>query len=141
MVTEATPLLDELARSVSGPPGEASWRQRRASAGRELGCYLCFLRRRDAVTQLLGLHITVRSVLPVLAEVDQPVQLIWVSADTRSALAPHHGRAADELTGMQLQHFGAFYKASWRANDWTVAGRTAVAGSCTCRWTRAASWR
>lgn len=29
------------------------------------------------------------------------------------------GNPAEKLNGMQLAHFGAFYKRSWRANDWT----------------------
>lgn len=123
--TEAAPLLDELAAatptsttSTPGPLGDASLRQRRASAAQELGCYLVFLQRRDAITQLLDLHVAVRSVLPVLLEVEQRVELIQISANSRSNLAPGHQRAKDKLTGLQLHHFAAFYKASWRANDW-----------------------
>ena len=115
---EAAPLLDELAGSAPGPSGDASLRQRRASAAQELGCHLRFLRRRDVITQLLDLHLAVRSVLPVLLEVEQRVELIQISANTRSNLAPDHRRAKDKLTGLQLHHFAAFYKASWRANDW-----------------------
>jgi patatin-related protein len=115
---KATPLLEELAGSAPEPPEDASLRQRRASAAQELQCYLRFLRRRDAVTQLLDLHIAVRSVLPVLLEVEQRVELIQLSANTRSTLAPDHRLAKDKLTGLQLHHFAAFYKSSWRANDW-----------------------
>ena len=123
--TEAAPLLDELAAATptsttSAPesPRDASLRERRASAAQEVGCYLRFLQRRDAITQLLDLHVAVRSVLPVLLEVEQRVELIQISANTRSNLAPDHRRAKDKLTGLQLHHFAAFYKASWRANDW-----------------------
>src|SRR5262249_45697977 len=40
-------------------------------------------------------------------EVEQEVELVQVSS-----LQP------DRVTGFQLTHFGAFYPASWRINDW-----------------------
>lgn len=48
---------------------------------------------------------------------DQRVELVQISANVRS---PWGGPAAADgkLAGMQLAHFGAFYKKSWRANDW-----------------------
>ena len=45
-------------------------------------------------------------------------EIVQISARLRSAF----GGSADpaqKLAGMQLAHFGAFYKRSWRANDWT----------------------
>lgn len=45
-------------------------------------------------------------------------EVVQVSARLQSAF----GGSADpaqKLNGMQLAHFGAFYKRSWRANDWT----------------------
>jgi hypothetical protein len=68
--------------------------------------------------RLLGLYVSVRAVLPVLAEIEQQVELIQVSADTRSLLAARRATAAQKLTGVQVHNFGAFYKASWRGNDW-----------------------
>ncbi|MEX2969682.1 DUF3376 domain-containing protein [Streptomyces sp. C184] len=110
----------------------AAERQRRAS--QELRCYLQFLRDDLAVvpTYLFDLHVATRSVLPVGVEVEQPVELIQVSADTRSILAPNRVTAAAKLNGMQLHHFGAFYKPSWRANDWAWADWTTPARSSTC---------
>ncbi|TFV88712.1 patatin-like protein [Blastococcus sp. CT_GayMR20] len=93
-------------------------RERRALVAADVGAYLDFLDDGDTVARFLDLHVAVRSVLPVLTQVAQPVELIQVSADTRSLLAPHHGTALTKLTGMQVHHFGAFYKPSWRANDW-----------------------
>ncbi|MEV4703369.1 patatin-like protein [Actinoplanes sp. NPDC049316] len=92
--------------------------QRRAAAGEEIQAYLAVLGGPEPVRMLLDLHVAVRSVLPVLQEVEQFVELIQVSADTRSGLAPGHPTAASKLTGLQVHHFGAFYKRSWRANDW-----------------------
>ncbi len=68
--------------------------------------------------RLFELHVAQRAISPLTEEVEQPVELVQVSADTRTALDPGRRTATAKLTGMQLQHFGAFYKASWRANDW-----------------------
>lgn len=67
---------------------------------------------------LLALYVSTRAVLPVVAEVEQKVELIQVSADTRTLLSPARHTADDKLTGTQVHNFGAFYKTSWRANDW-----------------------
>lgn len=75
----------------------------------------------SAVTVLLrlfDLHVAQRAISPLTEEVEQPVELVQVSADTRTTLDPARRTATAKLTGMQLQHFGAFYKGSWRANDW-----------------------
>ncbi|MEU6255767.1 patatin-like protein [Streptomyces sp. NPDC047043] len=102
-------------------PGRTTAAERRRAAAQELGCYLRFLWgiRDDIPISLFDLHVATRSVLPVGVEVEQSVELIQVSADTRTTLAPGRATAGAKLTGMQLNHFGAFYKASWRANDWT----------------------
>ena len=57
---------------------------------------------------------------------DQALELIQMSADTRTSLDART-LAAEKLTGLQLHHFGAFCKASWRANDW-MWGRLDGAG-------------
>jgi patatin-related protein len=93
---------------------------RRTLAAAVLTDFLDFFDRheKNVVAGFLDLHVAARSVLPVLTEVAQPVELIQVSADTRTLLSPAQRTAETKLTGMQLHHFGAFYKASWRANDW-----------------------
>ncbi|MGW7522986.1 patatin-like protein [Streptomyces sp. NPDC054783] len=58
--------------------------------------------------------------------VPQKVGLVEVSADTRTLLDVR-SLASEKLTGLQLHHFGAFYKRSWRANDW-MWGRLDGAG-------------
>ncbi|MFD0169210.1 patatin-like protein [Streptomyces decoyicus] len=107
--------------ATESPFGRKTVAERQRRASHELRCYLQFLREDlGAVpTHLLDLHVATRSVLPVGVEVEQPVELIQVSADTRSVLAPNRVTAGAKLNGMQLHHFGAFYKPSWRANDWT----------------------
>jgi patatin-related protein len=69
-------------------------------------------------TRLFALHATHRALSPAAGDVPQRLELIQVSADTRTLLDPSKQTAASKLTGMQLHHFGAFYKSSWRANDW-----------------------
>lgn len=78
-------------------------------------------------TKLFNLAATQRAMLPADADVEQSLELIQVSADTRCQLAPNYQTAAQKLTGMQFHHFGAFYKRSWRANDW-MWGRLDGAG-------------
>ncbi|AVZ71120.1 hypothetical protein SLUN_01495 [Streptomyces lunaelactis] len=56
----------------------------------------------------------------------QVVELVQMSADTRTLLDTR-SLAEEKLTGLQLHHFGAFYKRSWRANDW-MWGRLDGAG-------------
>jgi patatin-related protein len=51
------------------------------------------------------------------ARLGQEVEFVQVSAQTDN---PFDSRddPEEKLTGLQLAHFGAFYKTSWRANDW-----------------------
>ncbi|MFJ3307692.1 patatin-like protein [Streptomyces sp. NPDC086549] len=101
------------------PPTTSEGRRQKAAA--ELRTYFEFLPEdTDGIAlALFELHVATRSVLPVGTEVEQPIELVQVSADTRCLLAPRRATAASKLTGLQLHHFGAFYKSSWRANDWT----------------------
>jgi predicted acylesterase/phospholipase RssA len=67
--------------------------------------------------RLLLLEIAQVPMLTGADSVDQEIELVSISSrvpncfDSRNE--PHH-----KLTGLQLAHFGAFYKMSWRANDW-----------------------
>jgi len=58
--------------------------------------------------------------------VEQQVKLLQLSANTRDGIS-NMKSAAQKLTGMRLVHFAAFYKPSWRANDW-MWGRLDAAG-------------
>ena len=77
--------------------------------------------------RLAELHAAVRSTSPIGAEAEQRLELIQASADTRTLLAPNRPSASKKLTGLQLHHFAAFYKGTWRANDW-MWGRLDGAG-------------
>lgn len=83
----------------------------------------------DDVVQarLLALHVATRGLLAQAPSVDQRVELVQVSADSRTLLDLKRRRSADKLTGLQADYFGAFYKSSWRASDW-MWGRVDGAG-------------
>jgi patatin-related protein len=103
-------------------------------AGKEPSALLTYLKYLDPLRdpphvarKLFDLATTQRAMLPAGADIEQSLELVQVSADTRSLLAPDWKTAQDKLTGMQFHHFGAFYKRSWRANDW-MWGRLDGAG-------------
>ncbi|MFC4081439.1 patatin-like protein [Amycolatopsis samaneae] len=79
------------------------------------------------LARLLALHVATRGLLAQPPSVDQRVDLVQVSADSRTLLDMRRSRAHTKLTGMQAGDFGAFYKASWRASDW-MWGRVDGAG-------------
>jgi patatin-related protein len=67
--------------------------------------------------RLLALEAIQETFAPTGTEPQQAVDLIRINAE---ALCEIDGRAepSEKLTGLSLMHFGAFYKRSWRANDW-----------------------
>ncbi|MFD9324321.1 patatin-like protein [Streptomyces sp. NPDC060065] len=112
----ARPFLETLA-------GEVARRTdvRGVRASQLLEAYLAILGPEpdDIARRLLDLHMTTRALVQAPEEAEQPVELIQVSSDTRTLLDLGRSTAKTKLTGLQFHHFGAFYKASWRANDWT----------------------
>lgn len=48
---------------------------------------------------------------------DQHLELVQISANTPTAFGGP-SRLEEKLAGVQLAHFGAFYKSCWRINDW-----------------------
>jgi hypothetical protein len=67
--------------------------------------------------RLLALDVVQRSSGADLAGIEQEVELVLMSADAENAFGLP-ARAEGKLAGLQVGHFGAFYKSSWRANDW-----------------------
>jgi hypothetical protein len=139
-----TPPPDPAGGATPTAPPEATpptTERRRDAAARRLNVYLEYLLNQpsdgtptaemssglEVALRLFSLHAAQRAILPVSADLEQPVEFIQVSADTRTLLDPSRSTAQSKLTGMQLQHFGAFYKASWRVNDW-MWGRLDGAG-------------
>ena len=70
----------------------------------------------EVLRRLLALEVVQRTVAEE-ETVEQLVELIQVSADSANGF-DDRDRAKEKLAGLQLGHFGAFYKRSWRANDW-----------------------
>lgn len=79
----------------------------------------------EVVRRLLLFHLVSAALGEEPPEVEQLVELVQVSADTASPLGGPD-LAEDKLAGIQLAHFGAFYKRSWRANDWMFGRLDAV---------------
>jgi patatin-related protein len=71
------------------------------------------------VRRLLQLEVVHYAMIGHSETVDAAVELVQISGRGRS---PWGGpdTPATKLTGMQLGHFGAFYRKSWRANDWMM---------------------
>jgi patatin-related protein len=128
-------LADDASSDSEAPKG--SLQKRDYVAARQLRTYLDYLKHDSdpeptepilrIARNLFDLVVTQRAMLPADVDVEQSLELVQVSADTRSLLAPKFQTAQQKLTGMQFHHFGAFYKRSWRANDW-MWGRLDGAG-------------
>jgi hypothetical protein len=137
------PLSTSLAAAWAGrqqAPAELgeAWRKLATAVADTVPLFAALLTGEDPVLGYLGqdpetiasgmaaLHIAHTALLPGTGLADQPVELIQVSADTATDLDSRK-EATQKLTGLQLHHFGAFYKYSWRANDW-MWGRLDGAG-------------
>jgi patatin-related protein len=112
------PLLADL-NELAAPDGRSS-RQEAAGAIISYLRYFGPMPTPDELAdRLLSLVIAERSLEPAEPEVDQPVEFIQVSANTRTLLAPRNALdTVSKLRGEELHHFAAFYKSSWRAYDW-----------------------
>ncbi len=75
----------------------------------------------DAVRRILvaltALHV-VQSTTDDPAETTYRLDLIQVSAFGANRVAPERRLPDQKVAGLQVGHFGAFLKRSWRANDW-----------------------
>ncbi len=80
----------------------------------------------ECLRRLFALEVVQDAVGLTTPVVEQTIQLLQVSANTRDGISQNE-TAAEKLTGMRLAHFAAFYKPSWRANDW-MWGRLDAAG-------------
>lgn len=87
--------------------------------GRSLDMLLSFDPSSPARTlrRLLALDVVQRVSGADLAGIEQEVELVLMSADAANSFG-RPAQAEEKLAGLQLGHFGAFYKSSWRANDW-----------------------
>lgn len=115
----ATTLLVATLRQLAAQ--DASQHRGRSDAARAVATYLSYLDAPSNATgviasRLLDLAIAERALEPVGADADQPVEFIQVSANTRTRLSDQ--ATVGKLRGVDLHHFAAFYKSSWRAYDW-----------------------
>jgi patatin-related protein len=66
---------------------------------------------------LLALDVVQTVFAPAETAPGQVVELMHMTAETPTCL-DRRRKIGDKVAGVQLGHFGAFYKRSWRANDW-----------------------
>ncbi len=116
LAVAAIDLLRDLA-----PLTIADGRKSRREAAQGLATYRDYLGLASdpaaMIDLLLNLTVTERALQPAQPVIDQPVEFIQVSANTRTLLSPNQDRVT-KLRGVELHHFAAFYKNSWRAYDW-----------------------
>lgn len=67
--------------------------------------------------RLLDLEVALTVFASVSPTCDQLVELMLVSGNTSNAFDQRYS-VDDKVAGVKAGHFGAFYKASWRSNDW-----------------------
>ena len=70
------------------------------------------------LTRLLHVEVAYVALGGEPSGVEQEVGLMQISGNTPNSFGGPHA-ATKKLAGIQVAHFGAFYKQSWRANDWT----------------------
>jgi patatin-related protein len=69
------------------------------------------------VRKLLELAVVQLALAAGQPELEQLVELTEINAYSKNGF-DGRTKASEKLAGVQLGHFGAFYKRSWRANDW-----------------------
>jgi patatin-related protein len=68
----------------------------------------------EALVDLWIVQYTFAAGMPVL---EQPIDFVHISSNTPNGL-DERATVETKVAGIQLGHFGSFYKTSWRANDW-----------------------
>jgi patatin-related protein len=71
----------------------------------------------EVLRRMLALEVVEIALADQPPGVEQALELLQLSADAPNGFDVQT-TAAEKLAGLQLAHFGAFYKRSWRANDW-----------------------
>ena len=69
--------------------------------------------------RMLQLDVVQLAFTGVTADVEQEVELVEITAAAPGPDGREPG-VENKLTGVQLGHFGAFYRRSWRVNDWDL---------------------
>lgn len=66
---------------------------------------------------LLSLEVALTVFTRISPECEQHIEFMLISGNTPNPF-DQRTRVEEKLAGVQLGHFGAFYKPSWRASDW-----------------------
>jgi patatin-related protein len=74
----------------------------------------------DVLARLLAFDVVQEALGTQSIRLEEEISFIQITADDPGQ------PARDRLNGIQLAHFGAFYKRSWRANDWLWGRRNAT---------------
>jgi patatin-related protein len=118
---EIASILEANADSLKAAAAAAVWAKGDINLANELDDAATTLvdpsARWGTLYRLLALHVVLGVYIAAYPQCDQKIQLMLISGNTPNAFTTT--RSVDgKLTGIQLGHFGAFYKDSWRANDW-----------------------
>jgi patatin-related protein len=112
-VADSRPALDEIVEAESRSAGSSGLRVLRGL----IAALVPSVRDNQVWLRFItSLYIVHSMTTPPGA--DTPIEFVLISADTPSPLDPTRIDPTDKVTGLQLGHFGAFLKESWRANDW-----------------------
>lgn len=71
----------------------------------------------EILRRMLALDVVLRSSGADISGREQTIDLVLMSAEAGNAF-DERTQPAEKLAGLQVGHFGSFYKRSWRANDW-----------------------
>jgi patatin-related protein len=71
----------------------------------------------DVLRKMFALYV-IHSLTEEIDEVEGIIEFVQISADIDSPIDAGRSSASDKVAGIQLGHFGSFFKESWRANDW-----------------------
>jgi len=115
-VRSGAPIVMRACDAATGMPAEPV-RETRAIAAAFLGADVEARGDNEVLRRLLALEVVQIALADQPPTVEQPVELLQLSGDTLNGFDTQ-SRAEEKLAGVQLAHFGAFYKRSWRANDW-----------------------
>jgi patatin-related protein len=115
-ITEAGPTLIAAADAATQIVDRESEREEWESLRRRVDRAISHDRQETlaVLTDLAIVQLIFTAGMPVL---EQPVDFVQVSANTPNGLDDRAG-VGEKVAGIQLGHFGSFYKSSWRANDW-----------------------
>jgi patatin-related protein len=114
LLSDAEPQL----RAVTSADSRAAFRGAATEAAElERLLELVYGERTSSMTDRLHRLEVVHVMLACDAVLEQPIELMQLDGDTPNSFGGPE-EIARKLTGTRTGHFAAFYKASWRANDW-----------------------